>query len=129
MGLHSLVAGAGRLVQSGLIAPHSLALGGGSQLRIGPVQVAPYRQRPSLRIEPRHEPTRQHAGHAAAIMARGEGRLHRHDLVAHKRVESIEYARVERAAAQFRRPFEQHRAWIGAGERDAQIGQRVVLPA
>ena len=58
-------------------------------------------------------------------MAWREGGLHRHDLVAHQRVETFEHARVERPAAQFGGALEQHRARIGARERHAQIGERV----
>ena len=107
-----LVVGAGRLVQSGLIAPHKLQFGASNHClvefasrtktltRLGSssgTNVPALRQ--LLCVEPRQEPPRQHAGDAAAIVPGGERRLHRHDLVAHKRVEPIEYARVERSAA------------------------------
>ena len=62
-------------------------------------------------------------------MAGRERGLHRHDLVAHEIVEPLEHARVERAAAQRGGAFEQHRARIGAGEGDAQLGERVAVAA
>ena len=49
--------------------------------------------------QPLHQPARQDAGDAAAIMAGRERRLHRHDLIAHQRIEAGEHARIERAAA------------------------------
>ncbi len=48
----------------------------------------------------RHQPSRQHARHAAAIMARREGGLHRHHLVAHEIVEALVESLVQRLAAQ-----------------------------
>src|SRR5262245_19065598 len=51
--------------------------------------------RASLREQPRHQPAGEHAGDAPAIMAGGERRLHRHDLVAYQFVETLEHARVE----------------------------------
>ena len=46
--------------------------------------------------QPRHQPPRQHAGNASAIVAGRERGLHRHDLIADERVEALE-ARARRA--------------------------------
>src|SRR5262245_65011240 len=54
---------------------------------------------PSLPEQRHHQPPRQHAGDAPAVVAGGERRLHRHDLVAHQLIEPLEHASVERAAA------------------------------
>jgi membrane protein DedA with SNARE-associated domain len=43
----------------------------------------------SAREQSHHQATRQHPGHAPAIMARCERRLHRHNLIAHERVEPV----------------------------------------
>ena len=79
--------------------------------------------------QPLHQPPRQHAGDAPAIVAGRERRLHRHDLVAHEVVEALEHALVERAAAQLARAFEQHGPRIGAGDGNAQVGERVAVAA
>ena len=76
---------------------------------------------PSAFEQPREQAPRQHAGNAPAVMAGRERRLHRHDLVAHQRVEALDHALVEPTAAQLGGAGQQHRARIGAGEGDAQI--------
>ena len=60
-------------------------------------------------------------------MAGRERRLHRHDLVAHEASRPLKHARIQRAAAELVRAFEPHRPRIGAGEGDAQIGERVAV--
>jgi nucleotide-binding universal stress UspA family protein len=44
----------------------------------------------------------EHAGHAAPVVPGRECRLHRHDLVAHEVIETLQHALVERAAAELR---------------------------
>ncbi len=83
-----------------------------------------------LRIEqPLHQPSRQDAGHAAAVVARRERRLHGHDLIANERVEAREHAMVEPGAAKLGGAGKPHRPRIGTGEGDAQIGKRVAVAA
>jgi len=45
--------------------------------------------------QPHHQASRQHAGDAAAVVAGRERRLHRHDLIPHQRVETLEDPIVE----------------------------------
>src|SRR5512140_2729693 len=66
--------------------------------------------------QPLHQPPRQHPGDAPPVMAWREGGLHWHDLIAHERVEALDHAFIERAAAKFLGAREQHGARIGAGE-------------
>src|SRR3974390_2804922 len=75
--------------------------------------------------QPLHQPPRQHSGDAPPVMAWREGGLHWHDLIAHERVEAPGPPFIERAAAKFLGTGEQHRARIGAGETDAQVGKPV----
>src|ERR1043166_6713303 len=81
----------------------------------------------SVLKQPCEEPPRQYPRHPAAVMAGGEGGLHRHDLVAHQGVEALEHAVVEAAAGEIGRAGEQHRTRVGAGDCDAQVGERVAI--
>src|SRR5262249_18921559 len=71
----------------------------------------------------------EHAGGAAAVVTGREGGFHRHDLLTHQLLEPLEHAIVEPPAAQLARSLEQYRAWVGAGDGHAQVGERVTIPA
>jgi hypothetical protein len=52
-----------------------------------------------------------------------ERSLHRHDLIAHQRIKTLEDAFIESATTQGGGTGKQHRARIGTGKRDAQVGK------
>jgi len=52
-----------------------------------------------------------------------ERRLHRHDLIAHQRIKTLDDAFIESAPTQVGGTGKQHRARIGTGKRDTQVGK------
>src|SRR5579862_9905466 len=82
----------------------------------------------ALRVEKLlHQPPRQHSGNPAAIVAGRECRFHRHDLIAHQRVQPLEYAFVELVAAECLGTGKTHRPRVGAREGNAQVGELVAV--